>query len=313
MSPDLKDLVKTITSPGIAAASVTPPIARSAKIEITSDCDLHCRFCSQTRHPREAREMSRIFFVRLARQLRDAGVERLGLFYIGESMLCEWLPQAIEYAKHECGFPHVFLTTNGLAATPRRVRACMLAGLDSLKFALNFSSRSELRALAGGGPDDLCAILANVKAARRIRDELATPGHRCGLHASSLAYDERQPARMRRLLAAMRPHLDSHYWLPLYGPEGVPRRACGALAHLATPAPRKPVPCWPIFTQAHITRDGKLSACALDASPRFHMGDLTTTSFRDAWQSGRFQQLRAAHLAADVRGTVCEHCIGYPS
>ncbi|HEX3096544.1 MAG TPA: hypothetical protein VHQ02_02435 [Usitatibacter sp.] len=43
---------------------------------------------------------------------------------LGESFLCDWLPDAIGHAKAR-GIPFAFLTTNGSAATPERVRACM--------------------------------------------------------------------------------------------------------------------------------------------------------------------------------------------
>ncbi len=41
------------------------------------------------------------------------------------------------------------------------------------------------------------------------------------------------------------------------------------------------------------------------------MGDLTTTPFMAAWNSERFQHLRAAHLKKDVTGTACERCVAY--
>ena len=33
------------------------------------------------------------------------GVEELGVFYLGESFLCPWLPEAIRFAKQDVGFP----------------------------------------------------------------------------------------------------------------------------------------------------------------------------------------------------------------
>ncbi|MNC89785.1 hypothetical protein D3C83_57720 [compost metagenome] len=74
---------------------------------------------------------------------------------------------------------------------------------------------------------------------------------------------------------------------------------------------RKPLPCWSLFTEGHITWDGRLSACCFDHDGRFSMGDLNTQSFAQAWHSAPFQRLRAANLAEDVRGTVCEKCIAY--
>ena len=68
---------------------------------------------------------------------RGRRVEELGLFYLGESFMCDWLPEAIAYAK-DVGFPYVFLTAMARSATPASgVHA--KAGLDSLKFSYNYA------------------------------------------------------------------------------------------------------------------------------------------------------------------------------
>ena len=43
------------------------------------------------------------FFRRIVREMREAGVEELGVFYLGESFLCPWLAEAIRYAKARRG------------------------------------------------------------------------------------------------------------------------------------------------------------------------------------------------------------------
>jgi hypothetical protein len=73
--------------------------------------------------------------------------------------------------------------------------------------------------------------------------------------------------------------------------------------------PRDPLPCWSLFTEGHVTWDGRLAACCFDHDGRFDMGDLTRTDFMTAWHSPAFQALRAASLARDVTGTACAHCI----
>ena len=74
---------------------------------------------------------------------------------------------------------------------------------------------------------------------------------------------------------------------------------------------RDPLPCWSVFTEGHVTVDGKLSACCFDADGHWTMGDLHQTSFMDAWNSAVFQELRRHHLNKDVTGTICEKCIAY--
>jgi hypothetical protein len=272
--------------------SPTPPPPQSVKIELTARCDFQCAFCASHTRPRTKSDMPWERYARLARELRRLGVEQLGVFYLGESFVCDWLAEAIRYAKRECGYPYVFLTTNGRLATAARVRECMLAGLDSLKFAVNAYGPEELAAVAGVDPEEFNVIIRNVQDARRVRDEIEREsGHRCALYASSLLIDGLQKVRMAPALAEIAPYVDEHYWLPLFG--------------------RKPLPCWPLFKEGHITWDGRLSACCLDHAARFDMGNLDATPFLEAWHSPAFRALRQAHLRLDVRGTPCENCIEY--
>lgn len=292
-----------------------PPVPRSVKIELTSRCDFRCFFCASHTRPRRKTDMSRDLYIRLARQLRELGVEQLGLFYLGESLLCDWLPEAIHYAKHDCGFAHVFLTTTGHLATADRIRECMLAGLDSLKFSFNFSGPRQFHVVTGLKQYGYQTVVDNIKDARWIRDyvEIST-GHRCGLYASSLAYDDEQRGRMQRAVAEILPHVDEHYWLPLYGHRGLPGPAActpPTVAGERKDATRKAIPCWPLFSEGHITCDGRLSACCLDHHQRFSMGKLTETSFMQAWHSPPFRALREAHLTGRVTGSPCENCLAY--
>jgi MoaA/NifB/PqqE/SkfB family radical SAM enzyme len=107
-------------------------VPRSVKIELTARCDFQCFFCASSMRLRDKADIDPALFRRLLKEMRGLGIEEIGLFYLGESFLCRWLPEAIAYAKRECGYPYVFLTTNGRMATPERVRECIEAGLDSL-------------------------------------------------------------------------------------------------------------------------------------------------------------------------------------
>jgi radical SAM protein with 4Fe4S-binding SPASM domain len=139
--------------------------------------------------------------------------------------------------------------------------------------------------------------------------------HVCGLFASSILYDGEQQARMQAAVDEIIPYVDEHCYLPPYGQAGLTSGAKGTRATAGNQgrigALRKPLPCWSLFTEGHITYDGRLSACCFDHEGRFNMGDLHTTPFRDAWRSAKFQALRRANLAEDVTGTICEKCIAY--
>ncbi|MGE0726061.1 MAG: radical SAM/SPASM domain-containing protein [Alphaproteobacteria bacterium] len=296
-----------------------PPPPRSVKIELTARCNFACSFCARSARLRDQRDMDRALFERLLREMREAGVEEIGLFYLGESFLCRWLEEAIDFAKRTCGFPYVFLTTNGSLATPERLDACFRAGLDSLKFSFNYADADQFAVVAQVKRGLFWTMVRNLAAARAVRDAVAAEtGHRCGLYASYIEYDGAQGSRMSEAVAAIRDHVDEVYALPLYTqadlvtdderargwqPTAGNRGRVGAL--------RDPIPCWSAFTEGHITWDGRLSACCFDHDGRFHMADLNQTGFREGWNSARFQALRAAHLARRLEGTPCERCVAF--
>jgi hypothetical protein len=295
-----------------------PPAPRSVKIELSARCNYRCGFCAlRTREKQPTRDMDLGFFKRITRQMRDAGVEEIGVFYLGESFMApELLVQAIRYLKREIGMPYVFLTSNASLATPQRVRQCMEAGLDSLKWSMNAADEAQFTEVMAVSPKLFERALENVAAAWRVRQ---AGGYATRLYASSIRYDGAQQARMEALLAErVLPFVDEHYWLPLYsmGAFAASREAelgyrpiAGNQGRLG--ALREPLPCWSAFTEGHVTADGKLSACCFDATSHWTMGDLNTAQFLEAWNSHAFRELRAAHLRRDVRGTVCEACIAY--
>lgn len=204
--------------------SGTPPVPRSVKIELTARCDFQCFFCASSMRLRDKADIDEAFYRRVLKEMRALGVEEVGLFYLGESFLYRWLPEAIRY-------------------------------------------------------------------------------------------DEGQLARMEAAVQRILPYVDEHYWLPLYGQAGLTSGARGTRPTAGNQgrvgALRKPLPCWSLFTEGHITFDGRLSACCFDHDGRFDMGDLNTETFMQAWHSEPFQKLRRANLAEDVRGTACEKCIAY--
>ena len=306
--------IDAVTRIPITYLAPDPPPPKAVKIELTSQCNYRCGYCAHQLRLKKRGEMSWPLYTRVVGEMVDAGVVELGLFFIGESFMCDWLPEAIAYAKGR-GIEYAFLTTNGSLATPERVQACLDAGLDSLKFSMNNADVVQFRQIARVKGQLFHDAIANLKAARKARD---AGNYACGLYASSIRYDGDQQERMQALVNQILPYVDEHYWLPLYSMGSLAKEREKELGYLPIAgnqgrlgAMREPLPCWSLFTEGHVTHDGKLSACCFDAGDRWVMADLNDTSFADGWKSAPFQELRAAHLRRDVRGTVCEACVAY--
>ena len=291
-----------------------PPCPKSVKIELTARCNFQCSFCATAYKLRDKADMDWDFYVKLLADLRRSGVEEIGVFYLGESFILDWLPDAIQAAKDE-GFAYVFITTNGSLCTPDVVKACMEAGLDSLKFSLNYADEQQFADIARVKKSFYRVIIENIKSTVAIRDE---GGYDCGVYASYINYDGDQGRRMKTVVAELEPLLDQVYALPLYSQAdlvSVAENEQGWTIKGGNPGRfgnmREAVPCWSLFTEARVTHDGHLSACCFDHDGRFHMGDLNEMPFMEAWTSEPFQDLRRAHLTGDVRDTVCSKCVSY--
>lgn len=294
------------------------PAPKSVKIEISPRCNYRCGFCAlRTREVQPKWDMDFELFKRITREMREAGVEEIGVFYLGESFMNpRLLVDCIAYLKRDIGMPYVFLTSNASMAFPEAVEECMKAGLDSLKWSVNAADEQQFERIMGVSGRLFRIALANIKSAWEVRRR---GGYRTGLYASSIKYDGDQLAKMEQLLEhCVRPYVDQHYWLPLYSMGAFATKREEELGYRPTAgnqgrigALREPLPCWSAFTEGHVTAEGKLSACCFDATANWTMGDLTRQSFMEAWNSAPFVKLREAHLRKDVTGTVCENCIAY--
>ncbi len=294
------------------------PAPKSVKIEISPRCNYRCGFCAlRTREVQPKWDMDFGLFKRITKEMRDAGVEEIGVFYLGESFMNpRLLVDCIAYLKSEIGMPYVFLTSNASMAFPEAVEECMKAGLDSLKWSVNAADEKQFEKIMGVSGRLFHKALDNIRSAWEIRSRGA---YKTGIYASSIRYDGKQHAKMELLLGErVRPYVDQHYWLPLYSMGAFATQREKELGYRPTAgnqgrigALREPLPCWSAFTEGHVTAEGMLSACCFDATAHWTMGDLNRMSFMEGWNSAPFVRLREAHLRKDVRGTVCETCIAY--
>ena len=298
------------------ALSTTPPIPRSVKIELTGRCNYRCGFCAlAVRDEQPTKDMNWDLFKRITLEMRNAGVEEIGVFFIGESFLNpKLLIDSIRYLKDEIKMPYVFLTSNASVARPEHVRSVMDAGLDSLKWSVNAADDEQFEEIMAVNSKAMTLARTNIRAAKKIRDE---GKFQTKLYASSIRYDGEQGRKMDAYLAEhVIPFVDQHYWLPLYSMGSLATAKEASLGFVPSPgnigrfdAQVPPLPCWSAFTEGHVLSDGRLSACCFDATGDWIMADLNNQSFVDAWHSHTFQALRLAHLEKDVSKTKCADCV----
>jgi len=323
------DAVTKIGKDRIEAGGIQP-VPKSVKIEITSKCNLRCKYCSlRTRKPiPKKNNMDLDYFKAITTDMKKSGVEEIGLFYLGESFTTpDLLIECAKWCKQELQFPWVFLTSNGTKAYPDVVLALMDAGLDSLKWSLNSWSPKQFKEVTGGSKKNFEDIADNLRKTFAIREKY---GFKTILSASSIMYDEEQVRNINKYLYREKidNFIDRHYWLPMYQMSMhreevqkklgyVPTMAnTGRIDPLTMKPNRDPLPCWALFTEGHVRVDGGLSACCFACDGTFDMGNLDGDNFMKEWNSPEFQALRETHIRTLTDGpkilldTPCRVCVG---
>jgi len=305
------------------------PAPKSVKIELSPRCNLRCKFCAlRTREEQPKDDMDFEFFKRITTEMREAGVEEIGCFYLGESFMnFQLLTDAVRWCKQILEFPYVFLTSNATLAHPYRVESVMRAGLDSLKWSVNAADSDQYKEIMGVKGSLFEVALENIRKAYEVRE---VHGFKTKLYASTIKYDGEQSERMKELIKTrIEPYVDQHYELPLYGmamrSEAV-RKAIGytpthgnaGRIDPKTGLPnRAPLPCWSVSMEGHVRHDGHMSACCFGAKDTFDVGDLNTNSFMEVWNSDKMREIRRAQQKtktegpAALKGTMCEVCVAY--
>lgn len=296
-----------------------PPCPKSVKIELTGRCNYRCGFCAlrmRENQPSIRDDMDLDFFKDITADMQRSGVEEIGLFYLGESLMAPELTIAACRWLKDIGMPYVFLTTNGSLCDERTAHGLMDAGLDSLKFSMNASDDEQFEEVMGVKKKLYQSAIDNLKQTYEIRERY---GYGTKIYASSIKYDGEQQERMESLVRErIEPFVDEHYWLPLYSMGSVATQREAELGYRPTAGNQgrigglvNPLPCWSCFTEGHVRSDGQVSLCCFDADGRFQVGNLHEDSWMNIWHNEKFTKVREAHLKKDLTGTVCEECVAY--
>jgi MoaA/NifB/PqqE/SkfB family radical SAM enzyme len=88
MAATITNRIDAITRIPLDRRCAVLPAPKSVKIEISPRCNYRCGFCAlRTREVQPRWDMDFDLFKRITREMRAAGVEEIGVFYLGESFM----------------------------------------------------------------------------------------------------------------------------------------------------------------------------------------------------------------------------------
>ena len=115
---------------------LVPPFPEEYLIDISSLCNHTCTFCSNRKMQNKSNANSDLVF-KILKEAKNEGAKSVGLYATGEPFLNKDLEKFIDYAKNKMNYDYVYITTNGAACTPKRMKTAIENGLDSIKFSIH--------------------------------------------------------------------------------------------------------------------------------------------------------------------------------
>jgi MoaA/NifB/PqqE/SkfB family radical SAM enzyme len=215
---------------------------------------------------------------------------------LGEPFLNKNLANYIRAAK-SIGYSYVYETTNGALATPDKLRDVFSAGLDSVKFSINASTRESY--LSTHGKDDFEIVKKHIAYCREYREN---SGKRFNIFVSYVATSQTIDDA-KQFKNEFSNYADSVAFYAATARSGV---ASGNQLPINRDENRS---CMQPFNAICVSCEGILTPCCIDPHLELAMDDLHNISLKDAWYSSKMTKFRQMHIDKKLDGSHCEKCL----
>lgn len=285
---------------------------RSAQLEATTACNLHCPLCVTHDLPRGRSVLTRAAVLNV---LRGAGsrLKSVSFHVMGEPLLNPELPAMI--ADCEARGVRTSFSTNGMLLD-RHVDALLDARLTYLSVAVDGATPEDYACYRKGG--ELDTVVANTRALVAARDARGLDRPTVQAQMVMFSYNEDREAEARAFLEGIGADVVS-FKRPSYA--GRDTEAAHEFLELvdhaddtrryARPASRpeklyRNQRVCPQLEHPTVLSDGSLVACCLDAVGDTRYADLNRDDFAAAWRGPARRELLRRFLRKEL--PVCAHC-----
>jgi pyruvate-formate lyase-activating enzyme len=281
---------------------------KNALVELTNSCNHACIFCKNADQARKSTHLDIDVFSIFIKQAVELGLEELGLYATGEPFMTKGLPDYIKIAK-KYGVLRVYITTNGALATLPRVKKCVDAGLNSIKFSINASNREDYALIHGY--DDFENVLSNITQIHHWVQTNNVPLQMLGSCVLVPLLKDRKPQHER----VFRKYFEDIIYVEagsqggqafdLPFAESVKQAVFGGILS----KPRAERPCQLPWSRVHLTAEGYLTACCVDYNLDLVYANIRDANLSDLWNNSKIRSLRTNHLSDSLGGLLCDQCM----
>lgn len=283
--------------------ALIPPFPVKMLVELTNACNNKCIFCANRKMTRKIGHINEELLYRLLKEAHSQGTREVGFYTIGEPILSDNLANYVAEAK-KIGFTYIYISTNGILVTPKRIAPIIDAGLDSIKFSINAATPKNY--LKIHGTDNFHKVYNNLKSLWEYRKKT---GKNLCIYISFILIKQNQH-EFEQFKDLFGPFTDNIYFYEVDDWHGINNEEIRSKKQNNTVLRFNPtIPCSIVFNRIHVTCEGYLTACCADYQNYLAVTDLNTYSLKDAWQDEVFLDLRKRHLENNLKGLLCYTCL----
>lgn len=279
-----------------------PPLPKNMMVELSNACNHACIFCTNPHMQRKIGRINNTLLFRVMEEAREGGVTDIGFYTTGDPFVHKSLEEFTEHAA-KLGFSYIYISTNGALASPKRAKALIDAGINSIKFSINAGGRKSYELVHG--KDEWDQVIDNLQ---YISEYCRSNEYPVKLYATTVVTKpmEHEVEDLKLLLASL---VDEHVCVPCgtqSGQMGVAQTLLGTSAYVYG---NGKAPCPLPFNRLHISCEGYLTLCCVDYQNYLAVADLREHSLMSAWHSAEAARARKMHLDDDILGTLCGNCL----
>ena len=283
--------------------SLIPSFPKEILIDISSLCNHTCNFCANPQMVSKMHASSDLVY-KVLKEAKKEGSEAVGLYATGEPFLNKELENFVKYAK-QIKYKYVFVTTNGAAATPKRMKTAIDNGLDSIKFSIHGGTKETYKKIHG--KDDFDRVIANLKSIDSYRKE---NNKNIKVYVSMVeTFDNTSEKEILKKIVEK--YIDGWDLKKMFNSCGTmpENNLIGEIEANNIRGRGHSGVCFQPFGSFTVTAEGLLSGCVLDYHKALIIGDCNKKSLKELWESKVYQDWRQRHLENKTKGSICYNCI----
>lgn len=288
----------------IEETKLYPPYPlRGLHIELSNVCNHQCIFCANRKMTRKKGFMDENLLRRLLDEAYEEGFREVGFYLNGEPFLSKKLSTYVRWAR-EKGYTYVYLDSNGGAAEFGFIEEVLDAGVDSIKYSINGTTRENYQFIHG--KDDFEQVLLNLKKTYKYKKE-KKPSLKVYVSIAVTKYiEDSLDAFVKQLEndcdeVLINDVIEMGGYMTEELPQIQPRQKLHDLSMT--------IPCYMLWNGLYITYEGYATACCADYQNYFVYADLNKTTIKDAWHNDLITDLRRRHMEGNIKDLPCYTCV----